>query len=171
MNPRRTMSQFWKDAQNSLHGRFQLLDKEKPTLLLDNAHNLDAFKNLFLGIRLLHYQRPLKGLTLILSTDNPELNQVELLKLLRYFFKKTSGSIIVCPSIASPGRPAVTNWNVEKITNDIKSMKIKARSSNSFKEAFEAAEQSVNERYGLVAIAGSNALLTEYWRYKGLKKL
>ncbi|HSW73634.1 MAG TPA: hypothetical protein VLG71_00600 [Candidatus Limnocylindria bacterium] len=61
LNPRKTMDQFWKDACNTLPGRFHLMDKEKPSLLLDNAHNLDAFKNLLLGIRLLHYKRPLKG--------------------------------------------------------------------------------------------------------------
>jgi len=50
-------------------------------------------------------------------------------------------------------------------------MKIKAKSARSFKEAFQAAEKSVDERYGLVVIAGSSSLITEYWRYKGIKKL
>lgn len=48
-------------------GRFQLLDKDKPTILLDNASNVDALKNILLGVRLLHYQRPLKGLSIILG--------------------------------------------------------------------------------------------------------
>ena len=55
-------------------GRFQLLDKEKPSILLDTASNLDAFKNVLLGIRLLHYQRPLKGLTLVLGCNNNNLD-------------------------------------------------------------------------------------------------
>jgi len=170
-NPKKALDQFWKETFSTLPGRFQLLDREKPTLLLDNASNLDAFKNVLLGIRLLHYQRPLKGLTLILSCDNPELDLTELLKLLRYFFKKTSGSVIVCPIANTKNKTTLKHWDVEKITNDIKSMKIKARSCATFKEAFEFAQKSVDERHGLVAITGSNSILTEYWRHKGLKKL
>lgn len=171
LNPKKTVEQFWKDVHNTLPSRFQLLEKEKPTLLLDNANNLDAFKNLLLGIRLLHYQRPLKGLTLVLGCDNPQLNLNELLKLLRYFFKKTSGSLILCPVEALSGTPSKTSWNVEKVTNDTKSMKIKARSAKNFKEAFEIAQKSVDDRHGLVVIAGSSAIVSEYWRYKGVKKL
>ncbi len=171
LNPKKTVEQFWKDTEHSLPGRFQLLDKEKPSLLLDNASNIDAFKNLLLGIRLLHYQRPLKGLTLLIGCNNPDINLNELLKMLRYFFKKTSGSIIVCPVEAVPGQPGTISWNVEKVTNDTKSMKIKAKSAKNFKEAFEAAQKSVDERHGLVVITGSSAIVTEYWRYKGVKKL
>ncbi len=171
LNPRRTIEQFWKDSVSSLTGRFQLLDKEKPTILLDNASSLDAFQNLLLGIRLLHYHRPLKGLTLIFGINNESLDLAELLKLLRYFFKKTSGSVIICPTEPIPGQHAGASWDPEKISNDIKSMKIKAKSAKSFKEAFEAAQKSVDERYGLVVIAGSSALVSQYWRYKGMKKL
>ncbi len=171
LNPKKTVEQFWKDTVSTLPGRFQLLDKEKPTMLLDNASNLDAFKNLLLGIRLLHYHRPLKGLTLILGCNNPELDVPEFLKLLRYFFKKTSGQVIVCPVPAAPGKKDATAWDVEKVTNDIKSMKIKAKSCKNFKEAFDSAQKSVDERYGLVVVAGSPAIVTEYWRNKGMKKL
>lgn len=171
LNPRRTIEQFWKDTMNSLPGRFQLLDKEKPSILLDNASSLDSFQNLLLGIRLLHYHRPLKGLTLILGNNNEQLNIADFLKQLRYFFKKTSGSVIICPTTSIPGHNATTSWDSEKVSNDIKSMKIKAKSARSFKEAFEMAQKSVDERYGLVVIAGSSTLVTEYWRYKGIKKL
>ncbi|MFI5332664.1 MAG: hypothetical protein ACHQVS_01030 [Candidatus Babeliales bacterium] len=170
-NPKRTIEQFWREAHHTLPGHFQLLDKEKPSLLLDVASNLDAFKNLLLGIRLLHYQRPLKGLTLILGSNNPTLDTNEFMKLLRYFFKKTSGSVIVCPVEPVPGHKGAASWDVEKITNEIKGMKIKARSSKNLKEAFEAATKSVDERHGLVVIAGSPSLISEFWRYKGIKKL
>ena len=53
LNPKRTIEQFWKETLSTLPGHFQLLDKEKPTILLDPASNLDAFKNLLLGTRLL----------------------------------------------------------------------------------------------------------------------
>lgn len=171
LNPKKTLEQFWTETSNSLACRFQLLEKEKPMTLLDNANNLDAFKNLLLGIRLLHYQRPLKGLSLIIGCNNPDVELDEFLKLLRYFFKKTSGNIIVCPVEPMPGDQAQTTWDVEKVTNDIKSMKIKARSSRTFKEAYDHALNSVDERNGLVVIAGSNSLINAYWKHKGAKKL
>lgn len=171
LNPKKTVDQFWKEAQNTLSCRFQLLDKEKPTLLLDNANNLDAFENVLLGIRLLCYQRPLKGLTLIIGCNNPDLNIDEFLKALRYFFKKNSGQVIVCPVAHIPGQRTDDSWDVEKVTNNIKSMKIKAKSARNFKEAFEMARKTVDDRHGLVVITGSSAIVTEYWRYKGIKKL
>ncbi len=171
LNPKKTVDQFWKETLNSLPARFQLLDKEKPSILLDNASNLDSFKNLLLGIRLLHYQRPLKGITLVLACNNAELDLTEFLKLLRYFFKKNSGQVIVCPASPVAGQNEGAAWDVEKATNDIKSMKIKARSAKTFKEAFEAAQKTVDERHGLVIVTGSSAIVSEYWNYKGIKKL
>lgn len=171
LNPKRTVEQFWKETQNSLPGRFQLLDKEKPSILLDNASNFDALQNLLLGIRLLHYQRPLKGLAIVIGCNNEDLVINEFLKLLRYFFKKTSGQVIICPTNEIPGHKGGKSWAVEKVTNDIKSMKIKAKSSSNFKEAFEMAQKSVDERQGLVVITGSTSIINEYWRYKDIKKL
>lgn len=172
LNPKRTLEQFWKETQLcTMPARFQLLEKEKPTILLDNSSNFDAFQNLLLGIRLLHYQRPLKGLTVVLGSNNPNLDMTEFLKLLRYFFKKTSGQVIVCPVENIPGHGGHASWDVEKVTNDIKSMKIKVKGTKSFKEAFDLAQKSVDERHGLVVIAGSSSLVTEYWNLKGIKKL
>ena len=171
LHPKCTVEQFWKDVVSTLPGRFQLLDKEKPTVLLDNASNLDSIQNLLLGIRLLHYHRPLKGLILILASNNEQLNLCEFVKQLRYFFKKTSGSVIVCPIEQKSGHHGCPSWDQEKVTNDLKSMKIKARSAKSFKEAFEVAQKSVDERHGLIVVSGSSSLVTEYWRYKGMKRL
>lgn len=171
LNPKRTIEQFWKETLSTLPGRFQLLDKEKPTILLDPASNLDAFKNLLLGIRLLHYKRPLKGLTVILGCNNEELDVHELIKLLRYFFKKTSGQVIVCPVDPMPGHKGHNAWNVEKVTNDIKSLKIKAKATASFTEALEAAQKTVDERHGVIVITGSSSIVSEYWKHKGMKKL
>jgi dihydrofolate synthase/folylpolyglutamate synthase len=170
LNPKRTIEQFWKDTINLLPARFQLLDKEKPSILLDNASNLDAFKNLLLGIRLLHYQRPLKGITLVIGCNNNKLEMTEFLKLLRYFFKKSSGQVILCPVEAAAGQEE-SSWDIEKITNDIKSMKIKAKSAKNFKEAFEAACKTVDERHGLVIVTGSSEIVSQYWHFKGIKKL
>lgn len=171
LNPKKTIEQFWKETKSTLPGRFQLLDREKPSILLDTASNLDALKNVLLGIRLLHYQRPLEGLTLILGFTNLTPNMPELLRVLRYFFKKTSGQILVCPVESAPFNNDCIAMDVEKFTNDIKSMKIKAKATKSFKEAFEIAQKSVDERHGLVVITGSSEVVAEYWHYKGIKKL
>lgn len=170
MHPRRTIEQFWKDTINELPGRFQLLDKEKPSLLLDNASNLDALKNLLLGIRLLHYQRPLKGLTIIMS-GNKSLYTEDLLKTLRHFFKKTSGQMLICP-INNPvaGSNDVESWDAEAVANDLKNIKVKARACQNFEEAFDIARKSVDDRNGLVVITGSRSIIHDYWHYKGIKK-
>ncbi len=169
--PKKTIDQFWREEVVDLPGRFQFLDKEKPSILLDTASNIDAFKNVLLGIRLLHYQRPLKGLTIIIGAAKDTLHQEEFLKLIRYFFKKTSGQLLVCPiDNALPGLSEDESWDVEKVTNDVKSMKIKAKACKSFEEAFEVAKKSVDERNGLVVITGSHSIVHNYWKHKGIKK-
>lgn len=169
--PKKTIDQFWKETVNELPCRFQLLEKEKPSILLDNACNIDAFKNLLLGIRLLHYQRALKGLTIVVGAAQNTLHSEEFLKLLRYFFKKTSGQLFLCPiEEALPGTGEDTSWNVEQVTNDVKSMKIKARACKNFEEAFELAKKSVDERGGLVVVTGSQSIINQYWKHKGIKK-
>lgn len=171
LNPRKTIEQFWKDCESTLPARFQVFDKEKPIILLDNASNLDAFKNLLLGVRLLNYHRTLKGLALIIASNNPYLNIPEFLKLLRYFFKKTSGQVIICPAPAHAGFNQHASWDVEEITNNIKNMKIKATASKNFVDAFELAQKMVDERDGLVVITGSTGLISAYWHNKGIKKI
>jgi len=170
MHPRRTLEQFWKDSLSTLPGRFQLLDKEKPSILLDNADDLDAFQNLLLGIRLLHYQRPLKGLSLIIGNNNPCLNTPEFLKLLRYFFKKTSGNVFVYEAQPTAANTRGQTWDIETIANEIRNMKVKTVPKKSFAEAFEAARKTVDERHGLVVATGSAEVVADYWHHKGIKK-
>lgn len=171
LHPKKTLDQFWKEQQSELPGRFELLDKEKPSVLLDTASNIDAFQNVLLGIRLLHYQRPLKGLTIIVGAAKDAMHNEKFLKLVRYFFKKTSGQIFICPiDQALPGVSEEQSWDVEKVTNDVKSMKIKARACKSFEEAFDLAKKSVDERHGLVVVTGSQSIVQNYWRLKGIKK-
>ncbi len=169
--PKKTIDQFWKETVSELPCRFQLLDKEKPSILLDNARNVDAFKNLLLGIRLLHYQRPLKGLSIVVAAAQNTLHSEEFIKLLRYFFKKTSGQLFLCPlEQPLPGVNENSSWNVEQVTNDVKSMKVKARACKNFEEAFDLAKKSVDERHGLVVVTGSQSIIHQYWQHKGLKK-
>jgi len=172
LNPQKTLEQFWKETVNELPGRFHLLDKEKPSILLDTANNIDAFKNLLLGIRLLNYQRTLKGLAVIIGASHDTLHHEEFLKLLRYFFKKTSGELYICPiDTPLPGSQEETSWNVEHVTNDLKSMKIKAKAFTSFNEAFTAAKEVVDERDGLIVVSGSHSIVHQYWNHKGVRKL
>jgi folylpolyglutamate synthase/dihydropteroate synthase len=171
LNPKKTLEQFWKDTVNELPGRFELLEKEKPFVLLDNAANLDAIRNLLLGIRLLHYQRPLKGLAIVLGNNNPDIDTVELLKLIRYFFKKSSGSLVICPSTPSAENINGRSWDAEAIAHELKNMKVKARAASSFAEALSIAKSSVDERQGLIAISGSQEMVSAYWHTKGIKKV
>ena len=157
MHPKKTLESFWQDIVTTMPNRFELLDTEKPSILLDNASNLDAFANLFLGIRLLNYQKPLKGLTLILGCKDKALDEDEFIKALRYFFKKTSGSVIFC-------KLENNSWDVEKMVNYAKNAKIKAKSASSYKEAYELATKSMDEKNGLVVVSGSQEIITSYWQ-------
>lgn len=171
LNPRKTVEQFWKEVTTDLPGKFQILDKEKPTILLDNAHNIDAFKNLLLGVRLLHYQRALKGLSVIIGAAADTLHNQEFVKLVRYFFKKTSGQLYLCPiqeTIKGVGEQK--SWDVEAVLLDMKKMKIKAKTCKNFEDAFEQAKKAVDDRHGLVVITGSHSIINEYWNHKGIKK-
>ena len=168
LNPQRTLEQFWKDEATSLPGRFQII-KEKPTVLLDTASNIDAMENLLLGVRLLHYQRPLKGLAIILACDKKSMHNEELLRLLRYFTKKNSAHVIFCPVQNESKSFFEESWDVEETVNNITSLKIKAKATANFAEAFEMAKNLVDERNGLVVIAGCQSIIASYWKFRGLK--
>ena len=50
-------------------------------------------------------------------------------------------------------------------------MKIKARACKNFDEAFDLAKKAVDERNGLVVLTGSQSIVHQYWKQKGIKKL
>ncbi|MCL4380565.1 hypothetical protein M1466_03720 [Candidatus Dependentiae bacterium] len=169
LNPKKTVDQYWKETNTTLPSRFQLL-AQKPQVLLDTASNYDAFKNLLLGIRLLHYARPLKGLVIIVGCEDNNLQTTEFFKLVRYFFKKTSGNMIFCPIVKdslSPAAVAGKQWDVEQVTNDVKNLKVKAKSAASLAEAIEAAKKLVDEQEGLIVVTGSRALVRQYLALQG----
>src|SRR3990167_3796809 len=165
----KTLSSFWKETLADLPARFQLFDKEKPSILLDVADDVDALKNTLLGIRLLNYQKPLKGLTLIMGCYKNAIDTKEYARVLRYFFKKNSGIILLCP-IKKMHEHQEESWNVQDVYAELSARKVKAKSCESFKEAFELAKKSVDERQGLVVIVGAPSFINEYWNYKGIKK-
>ena len=163
LNPIKTLKMFWADQFDLLKGRFELLAKEKPSILLDNAGNLDAHTNLYLGIRLLHYQKPLEGFALIIGFSKV-VDSLEAIKLVRYLLKKVTGQIFF---VTLPG---VASHSPQDLAAIAKDLNIKARACASFAEAYEQAKAAVDERNGLVAIAGSNELIAEYWKQRGIKK-
>jgi dihydrofolate synthase / folylpolyglutamate synthase len=169
LNPKKTVEQFWHDASHTIHSRFDIITDHKPSILLDNANNVDALKNLFLGIRLLNYEKKFKGLVIIVGCENNDLLNGEFYKLVRYFFKKTNGQIIFCP-VTKDAQNQNQAWNVEQITNDVKNTKIKAKSTTSFIQAFEHAKKVVDEEQGLIVITGSRAVISEYWHTTNSKK-
>ncbi len=164
LNPIKTLKSFWGEQFDLLRARFEHLDKENPSILLDNAGNLDAFSNLFLGIRLLHYQKPLKGLAIVLGLSKAT-NAIEAIKLIRYLLKKVSGQIFL---IQLPSD--TPSHDAQDLAVMAKEMNVKATACSSFAEAFEKAKAAVDERDGLVAISGSNSVVTEYWKNRGIKK-
>lgn len=164
-NPIKTIEHFWKETENKLSSKFELLDKEKITILLDNAYNEDSLKNFLLGIRLHHYQKPVKGLTLIIACNEDEINLESFSKQIRYFFKKTTtGNIIVCGFKPQPGQKKA--WDYEAINEALKEVKVKSRTAISLKEALENAKKGITDRHGLIAISGPSSLLKEFWDLK-----
>ncbi|KKR96657.1 MAG: hypothetical protein UU47_C0011G0011 [candidate division TM6 bacterium GW2011_GWE2_41_16] len=164
LNPQKTLDQFWCKTIAQLSGRFELLAQEKPNVLLDTASNLDAIENVLFGVRLLHYQKPLKGITLVIGATAKNLEQETFMKILRYFAKKTGGMVAICPvQEFVPGSYESDSWNAETMTNNIKGLKIKAKMFKTFVEAYNYAAQSVDSKDGLVVITGSKSIVHAYW--------
>lgn len=166
LNPIKTLKGFWSEQFDLLRARFEMLDKEKPSILLDNASNLDAFTNLFLGIRLFHYQKPVKGLALIVGLSKAT-NSMEAIKLMRYLLKKVSGSVFFVPLM--PGEVAC--HDVQDLATIAKELNVKAKACATLAEAFDLAKTTVDERDGVIVVSGSNGLVSEYWKLRGIKKL
>jgi len=164
LNPVKTLKNFWTEHFDLLHGRFEYLDKENPCMLLDNASNLDALTNLFLGVRLLHYQKTVKGLVLVLGLPKA-VNAMEAIKLVRYLLKKVSGQILFVPLSGD-----MVCHDVQDLAMMAKELNVKAKACTSLSDALAQAKSLVDERDGLVVVAGSTGLVSEYWSLRGIKK-
>jgi dihydrofolate synthase / folylpolyglutamate synthase len=164
LNPIKTLKKFWLEEFDLLRGRFEILNTEKPSVLLDNARNIDALDNVFLGVRLLHYQKPINGLALIIGLHAAS-NDIESVKLIRYLLKKVPGEVIFVP--LANNEPCHNPQDLAIIAKD---MNIRAQICADFTEAFEIATRNVDERDGLVVVSGSQNMVSEYWRNRGIKK-
>ncbi len=163
LNPIKTMKQFWLEDFDLLRGRFEVLDREKPTIVLDNASNLDALENTFLGLRLMHYQHIVNGFIIVVGLRS-SVNDVEAVKAIRYLLKKSPGMVYFAP-LSQDGH------NPKDLLALAQSLNMPAKAFDTFSAAFDAAKEQVDDRDGLVAVAGDPELVRLYWKHKGLKKV
>jgi dihydrofolate synthase/folylpolyglutamate synthase len=164
LNPIKTLKRFWNEEFSLLPGRFELLNKERPSVLLDNADNIDAFTNTFLGIRLLHYQHPIKEMSLIVGLPS-HADATESIKLIRYLLKKVNGSVSFVP---------ITNerhHNPKELETMAEELGLKAKSYDSFSAAFEETKKNIDEQDGLITIIGHKNIVANYWEQRGIKKV
>lgn len=159
LNPIKTIEGFWKTKFELKHSKFELLDKEKPTVLLDDASNFDGLDNLFLGIRLLHYKRPINGLCIIMGL-NINVDPAELMKLLRYLFKRVTGEIFF---ISLPDAN-VESHDPETLLGVAREFNVRAHVANSVQHAFGLGKGLVDDKEGIVCITGSKGMVCEYWK-------
>lgn len=164
--PKKSLEMFWSQTSTTLPYRFQLFANKKPMILLDNADNIDALNNLFLGFRLLSYKQQFKSVSLIIGCYEQQFQDEEFMKQLRYFTKKASGAIAFCPIQATPGEKSKQTWDVQKIAHLAKTTKIKAKAYKNFTEAFHAIKTAHDDSNSLIIITGSQAIVQEYIHYK-----
>lgn len=165
LHPLQTIKSFWAQNFKLKHGVFEILDQEKPTILLDESDDVESLANVFLGIRLLHYKKPIVGACVIMGLSL-DISAEEVLKLARYLFKKVSGEIYFVPLNGKPSH------DPEKLCGIAKSLNIRSFAFKNVKEAFENAKKIVDERDGIVCITGDTELIGNYWKnVREIKKL
>jgi hypothetical protein len=164
--PKKSLEKFWTESATTLPSRFQFIQNKKPLILLDNADNLDALSNLFLGFRLLAYKQQFKTVSLIIGCHQDQFEDDQFIKEIRYFVKKTGGTIAFCPIQATVGEKSKPSWDAQKIAHLAKTAKIKAKAYKNFDEAFVATKAASDDRNSLIIITGSQAIISEYLNYK-----
>lgn len=162
-----TLKRFWSEAFSLPRGCFEYLDKEKPGVLIDSSYNCDAFDNIFLGVRLLHYQRPIKKCTILFS-PRKSANLDLLLKQIRYLLKKINGILVTFPL---PETFSENIYNEDEVYNHAEKLLIPVKKMSSYELAFDEAEFTTDDRAGLIVLLGSPELVITYWKMKGMKKL
>ena len=164
LNPVKTLKTFWATSGDMLRGRFEILHNESPTIVLDNASNVDAFVNFFLGVRLYHYEHPSRGFTLIIGVARA-LDAQEVLKSIRYLLKKVPGKVFFVE--LSEGLPCYTT---AELMEHAAKINLNARCFAHINEAIRVAKSMVDERDGLIAITGSEKQVAAYWKSRGAKR-
>jgi folylpolyglutamate synthase/dihydropteroate synthase len=162
MHPKQSIEAFWNDVTTPLASRFQLVPDTKPAILLDNADNLDALSNTFLGYRLLAYKQSFKSTSVIMGCYQDQFEDEAFIKQIRYFVKKCGISLALCPIQPTAGEYNKPSWDTQKIAHLAKAAKIKLKTYKNFSDAFTAVKHNHEDRNHLVIITGSQAIVTEY---------
>lgn len=170
-NPSQSLELFWNQASNNVPYRFEFITNTTPMILLDNADNIDALTNLFLGYRLLAYKNQFKNVSLIIGCHQDQFNDEDLIKELRNFGKKASGTIAFCPINNIMGEKNKPSWDVTKMVNVAKNAKIKVKAYKNFTEAFAALHGTYNDSKDLIIITGSSSMIQEYVHYQNSANL
>jgi dihydrofolate synthase/folylpolyglutamate synthase len=157
--PVKTLKNFWRNNFTLPTGRLEILDKEKPSILLDNARNLDALNNLFLAVRLLHYRRPLKNVAFILGV-HAQIDIQEFFKNIRYLCKRITTKLFFVP--LSPHTPC---HDTTALVHAAQAINLQAYAHQSLQEAFDAAKKQIDERQGLLVVSGAPELISDYWKH------
>jgi len=164
--PKKSLPDFWHRTTTSLPTRFQLIQNNKSFVLLDNADNLDALHNTFLGFRLLSYKYQFKNIALIMGCNQGQFEEENFIKEIRYFSKKTSGTIAFCGINNLIGEKSKISWDANKMTNVAKIAKIKSKAFKNLEEAYTATKQSMSsDDNTLIIITGSQAITAEYLKH------
>lgn len=161
-----SLESFWKNLDLAFDNRFQVISTKKHTIILNNASNIDAFNNLLLGIRLLNYQKPWKNISILIGTHQNCFNEHEFIKTMRYFFKKNSGNLTLCPVTSSVGEQQGVNWNISEVATAAQNAKIKVTTAKNFQSAYESIVKHLDDTQDLLVITGSQAILQDYWKYQ-----
>lgn len=164
--PVKSLELFWTKTITNLPAKFQVISEKKTITLLDNADNMDALQNVFLGFRLLAYKQQFKNVSLILGCHANQFADEALLKELRGFNKKLSGVIALCPINPIPGEKSAPGWNVQKFAQLAKAAKIKTKLCKNFAEAFNAVKATQNNQDSILIITGSQTIIHEYLNHK-----
>jgi len=167
-NPKKTLEAFWSKTATTLPGRFQQITTTSPEILLDNADCIDSLAKVFLGIRLISYKKNFKSISLILGCQQNQFDDEEFIKELRYFAKKTSGSIAFCQIQPTVGEKSKESWNEQRIALIAKNAKIKVKTYKTFAEAFESVKNAHEENNSMIVITGSQAIVSQYLQLSSL---
>jgi folylpolyglutamate synthase/dihydrofolate synthase len=163
-DPLRSLKEFWQEQTAVLPGRFQILDKELPSVVLDIAHNGDAFENVFLGIRLMQYQKQRHGFTIIMAIPN-NIAIKPLLHSARYLMKKVPGQLLFVPV------PEGDSYPLDELLAHAGKMYMRVRVLESVEAALAVARDITHPREGVVVLTGSVGVVREYWRLRDVRKL
>lgn len=157
LHPLKTIKSFWSQNFELKKSVFEILEREKPTILLDDSSDIEGIGNVFLGLRLLHYKNPIVGTCVIMGLSL-ETDPEEILKLARYLFKKVSGELFFVPLQNSPCHTP------EKLCALARSINVKATPFKNVKDAFNYGKKIVDERSGIVCLTGATEIISNYWK-------